>query len=158
GCTDLDGPVDVYALGAILYELLTGRLPFDGTEEDIRSQTADKERLTPGPSLYNPNVQTDSDLELICLKCLAKKPCDRYASALDLADDLDCCARGDETSVRRLGWLERTTRNVVKGINHELPLPGLARWGTIELWHAGLTVAVHGAFFAMIRTDQSPAL
>ena len=41
---------------------------------------------------------------------------------------------------------------------HKLPLPGIARWGSIELWHAGLSVAVHGALFALIRTNQPPAL
>ena len=71
----------------------------DETEE-ILAQTADMERPVPPPSLYNPNLQTGSDLELICLKCLEKEPDDRYASASDLADDLERYARGEETSVR----------------------------------------------------------
>jgi serine/threonine-protein kinase len=158
GQTGPHRPGDVYALGAILYKLLTGRRPFEGTEDEILAQTADMERPAPGPSLYNPNLQADSDLELICLKCLEKEPGGRYATAAGLAEDLEHCARGEETSVRPQSWLERIARHVVKGINHKLSLPGVARWGAIDLWDAGLNLAVHGAFFALIRTDQPPAL
>jgi serine/threonine-protein kinase len=158
GQTGPHRPGDVYALGAILYKLLTGRRPFEGTEEEVLAQTTDMERPAPAPSLYNPNLQAGSDLELICRKCLEKEPERRYATASDLADDLECCACGEETSVRRRSWAERVTRAVVEGINRKLALPGIARWGAIELWHAGLTLAVHCAFFAMIRTDQPPEL
>src|SRR5262249_8683845 len=147
-----------YALGAILYKLLTGRRPFEGTDEEISAHTADMKRPAPEPSSYNPNLSTGSDLELICLTCLKKEPSKRYATADDLAKDLDRCALGEEVSVRPRGWLERITRPVVKAINHKLRLPGVARWGAIDLWDAGLNLAVNGAFFVLIRTDQSPAL
>jgi serine/threonine-protein kinase len=158
GRTDLTTAVDVYGLGAILYKLLTHRTPFVGTRKEILAQTVDMERPVPPPSLYNPSLQTGSDLELICLKCLKKKPGDRYASASDLADDLECYTRGEETRVRPRSPLERMTRTVVEAINHKLPLPGVARWGAIDFWDAGLNLAVHGAFFALIRTDQPPAV
>ena len=158
GQTDLTTAVDVYGLGAILYKLLTSRRPFEGTNEEILAQTADLERPVPPPSLYNPNLQTSSDLVLICQRCLAKEPDRRYASASALADDLERCARGEETSVRTRSWLERITRPVVEAINHKLPLPGIARWGAIDFWDAGLNLALHGALFALIRTDQPPAL
>jgi serine/threonine-protein kinase len=158
GSLDLHRPVDVYALGAVLFELLTRRRPFEGTEDEILAQTADMGRPAPEPSLYNPNLQAGSDLELICRKCLEKKPERRYATAAEQAEDLERCARGQETSVRRRGWAERITRHAVEAINHKLALPGVARWGAIDLWDAGLNLAVHGAFFALIRTDQPPAL
>jgi serine/threonine-protein kinase len=156
--TSLTTAVDVYGLGAILYQLLTDRRPFEGTENEILAQTADMERRVKPPSSENSSLQAGSELELICLKCLEKKPGDRYASASDLVDDLERYARGEETSVRPRSWLERITRPVVEAINHKLPLPGIARWGAIDLWDAGLNLAVHAALFALIRTDQPPAL
>ena len=156
--TDLDKLVDVYALGAILYELLTGRTPFMGETQEVIKQTAEMERPVPEPSLYNPNLQTGSDLELICLKCLKKQRDQRYPSASELADDLERYARGKETSVRPHSWPERLTRPVVAGINHKLPLPGVARWSAIDLWDAALNLVVHGALFLLIRSDQPPAL
>jgi serine/threonine-protein kinase len=158
GQTGLTPAVDVYALGAILYKLLTGRTPFVGTTEEIIAQTADRERLAPWPSLYNPNVGTGSDLELICKKCLAKAPDRRYASAADLADDLERYARDEPISIRRMGPLERWTRRVVGAINHRVPIFGMARWGAIDLWDAVLNLAVNGALYVLIRTDQPPAL
>ena len=156
--TDLTKAVDLYGLGAILYKLLTDRTPFVGTEEEILALTAEMERPVPTPSSYNPNLQTGSDLELICMKCLEKQPDLRLHSASILADDLERCARGEETSVRPHSWLERISRSVVASINHKLSLPGVARWSAIDLWDAGLNLVVNGALFLLIRSDQPPAL
>jgi eukaryotic-like serine/threonine-protein kinase len=158
GRTDLTEAVDIYGLGAILYKLLTGRTPFVGTREEVLAQTADPERPVPSPSASNDNVGTGSELGLICLECLAKEPDRRYASASALADELERYARGEETSVRPRGPLERIMRKVVEGLNDKVQLPGIERWGAIDLWDAGLNLAVHGALFALIRTDQPPAL
>jgi serine/threonine-protein kinase len=75
---------DIYSLGVILFELLTGRLPFPRSEEAILSI---REREPPSPRSLR--VGIPPDLELICLKCLRKDPGDRYDSAAQLAEELD---------------------------------------------------------------------
>ncbi len=108
GHKDQIGPhTDVYALGAILYELLAGKPPFQGASPlDSLRQVVTKEP-TP-PSSFNASLPRD--LEAICLKCLEKQAGQRYLSAQALADDLHRYRTGQPVIARRLGPVGRAMK------------------------------------------------
>jgi WD40 repeat protein len=132
----------VYALGAVLYECLTGRPPFRAaTVTDTLLQVINDEPVAPSRLAAN----CPPDLEAVCLKCLEKQPARRYASAEELADDLGRFLHGEPTVARPLGPARRAWRwcrrnSVVAGLLATLVLVLAGGLGAVT-WQWQETVA-----------------
>jgi serine/threonine-protein kinase len=120
---------DVYSLGAILYEMLTGRPPFLAADPfDIFLRILDQDPVT--PRRLNPSV--DRDLEMICLKCLQKPAELRYATAGQLAGDLRKFLNYERPSV----WSGSFINIISTAFRETHHAPVLENWGTLWMWHS----------------------
>src|SRR6266536_4572129 len=123
---------DVYGLGAVLYQLLTGHPPFAGgtTYETIKLLLDTEPRQ---PRLLNPKV--DRDLATICLKCLEKDPKRRYASALALAEDLEHLLKHEPILAHRTGIFTRGKKWVRRNLTIALLILSLAALAAAIGWN-----------------------
>ncbi|MEM8947082.1 MAG: serine/threonine-protein kinase [Planctomycetota bacterium] len=130
------GPLcDVYSLGAILYALVTGRPPFQGTSPVDTLLMVLEQDLLP-PRLLN--RQVSRDLEMIVLRCLQKPSELRYTSAGELAEDLQAFLDG-ESILARSGRLTDVVVRVFRETHHATLLEN---WGVLWMWHAAVLLVL----------------
>jgi serine/threonine protein kinase len=142
---------DVYGLGALLYELLTGQPPFRG-ETQVETLLGVMENDPPLPRRINPTVPRE--LEMIALKCLEKQPANRYATAAAVAEDLERYLEGESLSISSPGLFERLVRTLERSkFDREIHA-----WSRMLLHVAWIAVAGHGAAFLNAALHASHAM
>ncbi len=139
--------VDVHALGAILFQLLTGRVPFGGGPSALQRVIADA-----APALRELSPDVSKDLEAVCLKCLEKQPEHRYASAKDVADELDRYLCGEPVQARPPGFWDW-----VRQLARTQPERGVKYSWEVTAWFGALTLLTNVAVYAMVQRDAPAA-
>jgi hypothetical protein len=138
---------DVYGLGGILYELLTGRPPFSGTSQPEVLCKVVTEPPVP-PRAVNPAA--NRDLEAVCLKCLEKDPARRYSSAEAVAEDLDRFLAGEAVSVRPVGVWDWLVQVACRQPEYR---QGYA-W-EVKLWFGVIMAIAQAVIFGMVLAEVS---
>jgi serine/threonine-protein kinase len=134
---ELSPASDVYSLGAILYELITGRPPFKAASTFDTIKLVREQDVVP-PRLLNPKV--DRELEMICLKCLQKPARLRYAAAAELERDLEAFLQGEPISAQPMSVIYFIGR--VLGETHHAAI--LENWGLLWMWHSLVLLVLCG--------------
>lgn len=143
GRSQLLGPrSDIYSLGTVLYHLLTGRPPFVA-DSPMQLALQVLEHDPPPPRLLQPSI--DRDLEMIVQRAIQKPPDLRYATAGELADDLECFLR-DEPVRARSGKLSQVVARWMRETHHASVLEN---WGLLWMWHSLVLLLVSLATEAM---------
>ena len=158
----VDGRSDVYSLGVILYELLTGHAPFGGAVTAVLQQIVNIDPVAPREI----DPQVPANLESICLKALAKQPADRYATAQELAADLQRFLRGEPVLARPYSLLQqawqRFKRNSVSAPGAAflallIPAVGVLSWSSGRQRHTEPTPAPVPVVQRATRITTEPA-
>jgi len=142
--------VDIHALGAVLFQLLTGEVPYGGDIGSIFRQLTDPAVQAPSVRRFRKGVS--SDLEAVCQKCLEKDPCKRYSSAQALADDLTRFMRGDAVAAQLPGfwdWLRQVARI--------RPEPHTDYSWPVTVWFGAFNLATSVAIFWLVESGASAA-
>jgi serine/threonine-protein kinase len=147
---ELTPACDVYGLGALLYELLTGRPVFQA-ESALDTIKLVLEQEPVPPRQHNEHI--DPDLETICLKCLQKETQNRYKTAAALADDLEHYLNDEPIAARTFSMIDRLARTLQRD-----PKVEFRGWANMLYVFAAIMLVGHLAMFLLVELDQPRSL